>query len=171
VFRGYSSTHLTTYQYNVSGVATLSLDLTYTARDQIATESRYSDLTGTTLVGTTSMSYDAAMRETNLQFKDASGTNISNFTYTYDKGSRLTSEKLNGTNTSYSYDAVNELTQAGTVTYGYDLNGNRTNTGYSTGTENQLLNDGTWVFFYELCPERVNRQHAVFLRFSRVDSQ
>jgi RHS repeat-associated protein len=145
---------MTTYQFAISGTTTLSLDLTYTARDQVATESRYSDLAGTTLVGTTSMSYDPAMRETRLQFKDASGANISNFTYTYDTGSRLTSETLavatlTSATTSYQYDAANELTQAGTVTYGYDLNGNRTNTGYSTGTENQLQNDGTWTYTYD----------------------
>jgi YD repeat-containing protein len=76
-------------------------------------------LAGSVVVGTTSMSYDAAIRETNLQFKDASGTNISSFTYTYDSGNRLTSETLNGSTVSYQYDATNQLTQAGTTTYGY----------------------------------------------------
>jgi RHS repeat-associated protein len=140
---------LVTYQYLVSGVATISLDQTWTKRDQLATQSRYSDLTGTNLVGTTSYGYDAAARETNLQFKDGSGNNISNFTYSYDPGSRLTAETLNGSTTSYQYDGDNQLTQSGTLTYGYDANGNRKNTGYTTGTGNQLTNDGTWTYTYD----------------------
>ncbi|MFL5242523.1 MAG: SBBP repeat-containing protein [Gemmataceae bacterium] len=144
-----AANRLTSRQFGGAGLATLTLDLTYTSRDQIATETRYSNLNRTGLVGTTSMSYDPAMRETNLQFKDASGTNISNLTYTYDLADRLTSETLNGTTVSYQYDTTNQLTQAGTATYGYDLNGNRTNTGYATGTGNQLLNDGTWIYTYD----------------------
>jgi YD repeat-containing protein len=85
---------LVTYQYLVSGVATISLYQTWTARDQLATQTRYKDLTGTSSVGTASYGYDNAARETNLQFKDGSGNNISNFTYSYDPGNRLTAETL-----------------------------------------------------------------------------
>jgi YD repeat-containing protein len=38
---------LVTYQYLVSGVAKISFDQTWTKRDQLNTQSRYSDLTGT----------------------------------------------------------------------------------------------------------------------------
>jgi RHS repeat-associated protein len=69
--------------------------------------------------------------------------------YSYDPGSRLTAETLNGSTTSYQYDADNQLTQGGTLTYGYDANGNRNNTGYTTGTGNQLTNDGTWTYTYD----------------------
>jgi RHS repeat-associated protein len=149
-----SSPRLVTYQYLVSGVATISLSQTWTARDQLATQTRYKDVTGTSSVGTTSYGYDNAGRETNLQFKDGSGNNISNFTYSYDPGSRLTAETLavatlTASTTSYQYDADNQLTQGGTLTYGYDANGNRKNTGYTTGTGNQLTNDGTWTYTYD----------------------
>jgi RHS repeat-associated protein len=130
-------------------VAIISFDQTWTKRDQLATQSRYSDLTGTNLVGTTSYGYDAAMRESNLQFKDGSANNISNFTYSYDPGSRLTAETLNGASTSYQYNADSELTQSGSLTYGYDATGNRNTTGYTTSTENQLTNDGTWTYTYD----------------------
>jgi hypothetical protein len=153
---------LTSRQFGGAGLATLTLDLTYTNRDQIATETRYSNLNRTALVGTTSMSYDPAMRETNLQFKDASGTNISNFTYTYDTGDQLTAETLNGTTVSYQYDTTNQLTQAGTATYGYDLNANRTNTGYQTGTANQLTNDGTWTYTYDNEGNLIKKSKGVF---------
>ena len=35
------------------------MDLTYTAQDEIATETRYKDLGGTQTVGTSSFTYDA----------------------------------------------------------------------------------------------------------------
>jgi hypothetical protein len=44
---------LVTYQYS-AGTVTMSLDQTSTKRDQLATQSRYSDLSGTHLIGTTS---------------------------------------------------------------------------------------------------------------------
>jgi RHS repeat-associated protein len=144
---------LVTYQYS-AGTVTMSLAQTWTKRDQLNTESRYSDLSGTHLVGTTSYGYDNAGRETSLQFKDGSGNNISYFTYSYDAGDRLTADTLAvatlaASTTSYQYDADNQLTQSGTLTYGYDANGNRNNTGYTTGTENQLTNDGTWTYTYD----------------------
>src|SRR4051812_16207375 len=61
----------------------------------------------------------------------------------------MTAQKVNGTNTSYSYDAVNELTADGSTNHSYDLNGNRTDTGYTTGTANQITNDGTWTYTYD----------------------
>jgi RHS repeat-associated protein len=139
---------LLTYQFS-AGTVTLNLYQTWTARDQLATQSRYSDLSGTHLIGTTSYGYDNAGRLTNLQFKDGSGNNISNFTYSYDSGNRLTVETLNGSTTSYQYDADNQLTQSGTATFGYDANGNRSNTGYVTSTGNEMANDGTWTYTYD----------------------
>jgi RHS repeat-associated protein len=56
---------------------------------------------------------------------------------------------LNGSTTTYTYDATNQLTGDGTSTHTYDGEGNRTNTGYSTGTGNQLQSDGTWNYTYD----------------------
>ena len=55
---------------------------------------------------------------------------------------------LNGTATTYSYDATNQVTGDGTTTLTYDANGNRTNTGYSTSA-NQSTTDGTWNYTYD----------------------
>jgi RHS repeat-associated protein len=123
--------------------------LTYNTDNEIATETRYSNLAGTALVGTASYSYDADGRLTNLQQLNSSGSDIANYTYSYDHASRLTQEQDNGTTTTYGYDADSELTSAGGVTYAYDQNGNRTMTGYTTGTDNELTNDGTWTYTYD----------------------
>ncbi len=86
---------------------------------------------------------------TNETFKNGSGTVLQQITYTYDNAHMATSEDLNGTTVSYTYDADNELTNDGVASYSYDANGNRTMTGYSIGTGNQLLNDGTFTYTYD----------------------
>jgi RHS repeat-associated protein len=140
---------LTSRQFGGTGQTPLRIDLGYTVRDQIASETRYSDLAGTQLVGSSSYSYDGAERLTHLQHLNGSSSNLANYTYTYDLASRVTSETLNGTTTSYSYDSTNQLTNDSTTTYSYDGTGNRTMTGYQTGTGNQLLNDGTWAYTFD----------------------
>jgi YD repeat-containing protein len=61
---------------------------------------------------------------------------VTSYTYAYDLAVRLTAQTLNGTTTSYQYDADNQLTQGGATNYGYDSNGNRNTTGYQTGANN-----------------------------------
>ncbi len=132
-----------------TGQAPVRIDFTYTARDDLASVSRYSDLAGTTTVAYSAYSYDGLDRVTNIEHQNGSGTNLANFTYTYDVASRLTTEVTNGTTKTYSYDANNELTNDSTKTYSYDATGNRTMTGYQTGTGNQLLNDGVYTYTYD----------------------
>jgi RHS repeat-associated protein len=144
-----AANRLTSRQFGGSGQTPLRMDLGYTVRDQIASETRYSDLAGTQLVGSSAYSYDGAERLTHLQHLNGSSSNLANYTYTYDLASRVTSETLNGTTTSYSYDATDQLTNDTTTTYSYDGTGNRTMTGYQTGTGNQLLNDGTWAYTFD----------------------
>jgi RHS repeat-associated protein len=141
--------NLTTREFGGTSQTPLREDLTYTSRNQIATETRYSDLAGTTLVATSADTYDSVGRVTNIQHAGTTGTALANYTYTYDLASRLTSEQDNGTSTAYGYDATSQLTSAGASAYSYDANGNRTMAGYSTGAGNQLLNDGTWTYTYD----------------------
>jgi RHS repeat-associated protein len=114
----------------------------------VATVTRYSDLTGSTKVGDSQYQYDDAGRLKNLQHRNGSGTTLENYTWTYDNGSRVTSETLNGTTTSYTYDDTNELTSAGTFSYDYNLNGNR-DTGYTTTTGNRMTNDGVYTYTWD----------------------
>ena len=112
---------------------------------------RFSDLAGTVTVAYSAYSYDAAARLTNLQHKNSSGTILANFTYTYDQASRMTSQVVNGSTTSYSYDAANELTADGATNWTYDSTGNRTNAGFSQGSNqgDQLSTDGIWTYSYD----------------------
>jgi RHS repeat-associated protein len=140
---------LSSRQFGGTGQTPLRFDLTYTPRDQVATLTRYSDLGGTQKVGESDSTYDAAGRLSNLQHKNGSGGLLANYTYTYDLGSRVLTETLNGGTTTYGYDATNELTSDGTATYTYDLNGNRTMAGYQKGGANELTSDGVWTYTYD----------------------
>jgi RHS repeat-associated protein len=141
---------MTTIRFGGVGQTPLREDMTYTARDQVNSQARYSDLAGSTEIGSSVFTYNSVARLTNLQHEDGTGANIANYTNTYDLASRITAEVLNGgTPTSYSYDTTNQLTNDSVVTYTYDLNGNRTMTGYATGPANEMTSDGTWNYFYD----------------------
>jgi RHS repeat-associated protein len=148
---------LTTREFGGAGQTPLRFDTTYTARDQVATVKRYTDLAGTTKVGESDYTYDAVGRVTNLQHKDGSGNLLANYTYTYDKASRLTSDTTDGATTSYGYDSDSQLTSAGASNYGYDPNGNRNTTGYATGAANRLTNDGTYTYTYDAAGELIKK--------------
>jgi RHS repeat-associated protein len=142
---------LTSRQFD-DGTTPLRFDQEYTARDQVGTITRYSDLAGTTQVGESLSTYDDAGRLENLQQKDGSGNLLANYTYTYDLASRVTSEVLNGSSTSYVYDDTNQLTDDSVSTYIYDANGNRETVGgqsYQTGTGNRLETDGVYTYTYD----------------------
>jgi hypothetical protein len=118
----------------------------------------YSDLTGAILVDTTSCGYDNAARETNLQFKDSSGNNISNFTYSYDPGSQLTND---GTWT-YTYDSEGNLQKKSkgslleTWTYGYD------NLNHLVWAEDRQTDGGSLInrmdFKYDVFGDRIDQE-------------
>ncbi len=60
------------------------------------------------------------------QTKNSGGTVIDDYKYEYDGAGNRTKQTVNGTATSYTYNAANKLTSDGTNTYSYDANGNLT---------------------------------------------
>ncbi len=144
-----AANRLVSEQFGGSGQTQLREDIGYTQRSQIAWERRFSDLAGTQKIGTTSYGYDVDMRLSNEQQLSGSGTVLVSYVYSYDAAGRLSAETYNGATTSYSYDAMGELTAAGSTNYSYDLNGNRTGGGNTTGSANELTTDGTWNFTYD----------------------
>jgi YD repeat-containing protein len=64
-------------EFGGSGQTPLRFDLAYTSRDQLSTLTRYSDLAGTTVVGTTAYGYDDAGRVTAITNKDGSSATLS----------------------------------------------------------------------------------------------
>jgi RHS repeat-associated protein len=145
----YDAVNRLTSRTELASGATMVYNQTFTVRNQVATATRYTGATGTTKIGETDYTYDDAGRVTNILQKDGGTTTLSNLTYSYDLASRETTQVLNGTTTTYSYDNTNQLTGDGTNSPTYDANGNRTNTGYTTGTGNQMTNDGTFTLTYD----------------------
>lgn len=58
-------------------------------------------------------------RLTQLLHYDGSDSILANYTYTYDVAHRLQTETINGTLTTYSYDATDQLTNDSATTYTY----------------------------------------------------
>jgi RHS repeat-associated protein len=145
---------LATVQFGGASQTPLRVDLAYTARSQLATITRFSDLAGSTKIGSSAFSYDPGMRMTTMIHANSGGTPLATYAWSYDGANRLTTEKLNSNAPmTYSYDLTNQLTTVqssyGTQTYGYDATGNRTNTGYQTTLANEVTSDGTWTYTFD----------------------
>jgi RHS repeat-associated protein len=156
------------YTYNADNQMTslgLSLSSTLDAQVTFAYDAA-SRLTGMTRTApsvsgdtiTTSYSYDNADRLLNITHTDTTqSVTLASYTYGYDKASQLTSYQDANSSLTYGYDKTGQLLSASgtlngsnySVSYTYDLNGNRTMTGYVTGKGNELLSDGTYNYTYD----------------------
>ncbi len=152
---------LQTRELGGTGVTVLRTDFSYTARNQVASQTNSSNLAGTTIVGAISYTYDPQGRMT-LETYNTGGSTVDTYTYTYDLADRLSSQQIDGTLATFGYDNANQLTYDGTTgaTYSYDPTGNRKNTGYVTGTNNELLNDGTFTYSYDANGQTVAKKQT-----------
>ena len=119
-------------EFGGSGQTPLRIDQTYTARDQVETTvTRYSDLAGSTKIGESAFTYDAAGRLTRTcSTRTARAASWPTTPTPTTPPSRVLTETLGGATTTYAYDTTDQLTNDGTTAYSYDANGNRTMTGY-----------------------------------------
>ena len=140
-----------TYQ---DGTTQLRVDFTYDDMGNVLTETRYSDLAGTVLQGTSTYTYDGNQLTVLVQ-ADGSGTVLASYSYVYDAANRLMSKTENGVTTNYVYDSTGQLIQEGTTTYSYDANGNRNSAGYVIGPDNELLSDGTNNYSYDAAGNQI----------------
>jgi len=174
---------LNTYQYDAdqrltqlvqqgqtggNAVATKGANLSYNALGQLTTifRTNFFGVGPQPDIATSTFSYDAGNRLTQIAYTHSGGTAIDAYSWTYDAANRVTSmtTTTDGTAT-YSYDNTNQVTgasytgngQPANESYTYDSNGNRTNTGYSTGTNNLLASDGTFNYAYDAEGNRVSR--------------
>ncbi|HEY7314686.1 MAG TPA: RHS repeat-associated core domain-containing protein, partial [Gemmataceae bacterium] len=144
-----------------AGGQTMRIDPGYDNRSDLTSLTRYADVSGTTLLGTTVYSYDAAGGLASIVNENASHATLSSYHFSYDSAARLSSQQwhsqvgtvvYNGA-LSYTYDLTGQLTAAtglgGNNTYSYDQNGNRTLFGYQTGGDNRLTTDGVWTYTYD----------------------
>ena len=149
----YNAVNLLTRREFNDGTTPLRIDLAYTDRNELSLITRYSDLAGSSKVGSTSYTYDDAGRNTRIRHRDAVDAVFEDYQYSFDAASRMLTEKINaGTTTTFTHDDTDQLTAATggkTESYDYDLNGNRDSSGYTTGTGNRITNDGVYTYSYD----------------------
>jgi RHS repeat-associated protein len=97
----------------------------------------------------TTQTYDDLGRRTNKT--------IGEYGYSFDAGDRITSESINGTTRTYSYDDINQVTSDNGASLSYDKSGNRTMSGYTTDTGNRITSDGTWTYTYDDAGQMVKK--------------
>jgi RHS repeat-associated protein len=144
-----NANRLTTREFGGPGQTPLRMDPAYDNANRLTGLTRYSNLAGNALVGTTSYSYDAASRVTSIVNKDSTPATVSYYNYQYDNANRVTVQSGTGATGTYSYDAASQVLGDGNTAYSFDANGNRTMAGYQTGTDNQTTNDGTFTYTYD----------------------
>jgi YD repeat-containing protein len=144
---------LTTITTSYNGTAGPQIITTYSPNNQISAQSRTIGGTGTAV--NTTFQYDAADRQTTITDYVSGGSALATYIYTYDKSSRVTSERDAEGTASFSYDNASELTGvtgSRTESYSYDANGNRTGTGYSTTVMNEIQTSPGLITYTYLCP-------------------
>jgi len=151
---------LTTREFGGASQTPLRIDLNYDNANRLTGLIRNSNLAGTSLVGTTSYSYDTASRMTSIVSKNASLATVSYYDYQYDNADRVMVESGTGATGTYTYDADSQVLSDGTTTYSYDANGNRTMSGYSVGTGNQVTTDGTWTYTYDAAGNMIEKTNS-----------
>ena len=153
-----TANRLTSEQFGGAGQTQARVDLGYDNRDELTSLTRYTDVAGSNLVGTTVYAYDASQRLTAITDKTGGAATLSYYDYMLDNAGRVTQESWQSENTTggtiggthtYSYDATSQLTAADGTVYNYDPNGNQTGGSYQTGSANRLTNDGTWTYTYD----------------------
>jgi len=149
-------------------VATKGANLSYNALGQLTSifRTNFFGIGPQPDIATSTFSYDAGNRLTEIAYTYNGGTAIDAYSWTYDAANRVTSMSTTTDGTAnYSYDNTNQVTgtsytgngQPANESYSYDSNGNRTNTGYTTGTNNQLTSDGTFNYAYDAEGNRTSR--------------
>jgi RHS repeat-associated protein len=147
----------TSQRFGGTGQTPVRIDFGYDNQDRLSTLTRYTDLAGTQLVGTTAYGYDNSSNLQSITNKSGTAATLSCYNYTYDSANRVSTEShsstvgrtvYSGTNT-YSYDSTSQLLSTGSETFTYDANGNRTMSGYATGTDNRTTNDGIYTYTYD----------------------
>jgi RHS repeat-associated protein len=147
----------TSLQFGGTGQTPARFDFAYDNQDRLSTLTRYTDLAGTQLVGTTAYAYDNSSNLQSITNKSGTAVTLSYYNYTYNSDNLVATEShsstvgtivYSGTNT-YTYDSTNQLLTTGSETLTYDGNGNRSMSGYATGTANRTTNDGVYTYTYD----------------------
>jgi RHS repeat-associated protein len=145
---------LASQTWSGTGIVPVEVDFQYDAKRQRTGLQRFSDVSGSTLIGKTLQSYDAAGRLLQLTHRNATDAAISEFDYTYDKASQVISESSFGQSSSYTYDLAGQLKSANHLNrpsqqFSYDSAGNRSSSNIVMGANNRIQSDGNFTYAFD----------------------
>ncbi len=160
----------TTYSYDAAGQLTSLVnhapDGTIQSRFDYTYDANGNRTSMTTLQGSTTYGYDAANQLTSVAYPDGRRA-----TYAYDAAGNRQWVTENGAIERYTTNPLNQYTQAGNATFGYDLNGNLISRTDASGTttyqydyENRLVRVNapggeTWEYSYNALGQRTAVRH------------
>ncbi len=153
---------LTSMTFSGTGLSAEALKFTYDNAGNMTGLTRYSNLAETTVVASTTYSYDAADQMTGITDKNSSGTTQVSYGYIYDAASRVTTETrtwasgVDSDTLNYTYTNNNQLTGVthtdasfSNESFSWDANGNQTGTGYTTSTGNEQTASPGYTYTYD----------------------
>ncbi|MEJ7594163.1 MAG: RHS repeat-associated core domain-containing protein, partial [Planctomycetaceae bacterium] len=145
---------LSSRTWSGGGIADARIDYTYDARGGRSLVERFSDVTGTNRIGSTSYQFDEVGNLTNLSHLNSVDAVFSDFDFAWNLGGELTSRTEDGQITTYVHDDTGQLISADHANltdeaYSYDANGNRIAVGLNIGPNNQVLADATYSYLYD----------------------
>src|SRR5207244_1866231 len=98
-----NANQLTSRKLGGSGATEARADLNYTTRGELAGVTRYSNVSGATLAGTTSYAYDDASRVTAITDKSSTAATIAYQNYQFDAADRVTQEDWSSTTATTTF--------------------------------------------------------------------
>jgi len=145
---------LASQSWSGTGIAPAKVDFQFDAKRQRTELKRFSDANGSTLIGKSIQSFDAAGRLVNLSHRNAIDVALSEYGYTYDKASQVISESNLGQSSEYTYDLAGQLRSANYSTrpsqaFNYDSAGNRSSSSIVMGVNNRIQSDGTFHYAFD----------------------
>lgn len=140
------------------GIDPARIDFGYNAALMRTSATRFSNLAGTTIIGSSAYDYDESGRIKSIVHSWPLGQTIADYHYTFDIANQLTGWSHHGDTAVYTYDLTGQLIGADHTVlpdefFNYDKNGNRIRSSgsstYVTGPGNQLKSDDTFRYAYD----------------------
>ena len=153
---------LTNLTLSGTGLSAAAVSFAYDNQGNMTGLTRYSNLAETTVVAATSYTYDPANQLTGITDKNAGGTTLVSYGYTYDAAGRVTQEartwafglldrhadlRLHEQQPAHERDAHERLVRQRELRW--DANGNQTGTGYTTTTGNEQTASPGYTYTYD----------------------
>ncbi len=165
---------LSSIDWSGGGVDDARVEHSYDGRGLLTGINRINGLAGGTVISTTSNTFDALGRITDITHLNSSASVVANYAFDFDAASQMTQQIINGDTSDYGYDDVGQLTEATNSArpdevYTYDENGNRISGDNVIGPNNQLLSDGTYDYTYDAEGNLVQRTEIATGEYSTYE--